>query len=353
MPKISIIVPVYNVEKYIRRCIDSILTQTFTDFELIIVDDGSPDNCGKICEEYAKKNNRVYVIHQENGGLSAARNSGIEWAFANSDSEWITFIDSDDWVHKQYLEILIKEAEINDSQVSCCKFVSVNRYVSDAPVDSYIVKTGALKKLSKITIEGENLNTCIACSKLYRKSLFKSIRYPAGKYHEDEYVTYKVLFACRRISNVNAALYYYFQNHDGITHTSLSLKRMTDRFDAFGEKLEFYRKNKLKKLFKSSFIAYLYLLEKYTKSYMNIDCYKKEIEARREVLDELARKYFHYLPFYVKIYGCNQNALNKCAKIEYLKNDFYCVKRAKGSIYALFWSIKSFFVKTNNKKNTH
>ena len=103
MPIISVIVSVYKVEPYIRQCVDSILAQTFTDFELILVDDGSPDNCGAICDEYAAQDCRVRVIHQENGGLSAARNAGIDWAFANSDSQWLAFVDSDDWVHPDYL----------------------------------------------------------------------------------------------------------------------------------------------------------------------------------------------------------------------------------------------------------
>ena len=114
---ISVIVPVYKVEKYIHRCIDSILAQTFSDFELILVDDGSPDNCGRICDEYALKDNRIHVIHKENGGLSDARNAGIDWAFEHSDSEWITFIDSDDWVHKKYLESLINGAINTNSDV--------------------------------------------------------------------------------------------------------------------------------------------------------------------------------------------------------------------------------------------
>ena len=103
MPQISVIVPVYKVEPYLRRCVDSILGQTFTDFELILVDDGSPDNCPAICDEYARKDTRVHVIHQENGGLSAARNAGIDWAFANSDSQWLTSVDSDEWVHPEML----------------------------------------------------------------------------------------------------------------------------------------------------------------------------------------------------------------------------------------------------------
>ena len=122
MPEISVIVPVYKVEKYIHRCIDSILNQTFRDFELIMVDDGSPDNCGAICDEYAAKDNRVVVIHQENGGLSAARNAGIDWAFTNSNSEWLNFIDSDDWVHPEYLQKLYDAAKCNNVSVSVCGF---------------------------------------------------------------------------------------------------------------------------------------------------------------------------------------------------------------------------------------
>ena len=123
MLAVSVIVPIYNVEKYLNRCVDSILKQTFTYFELILVDDGSPDNCGKICDKYAKKEDRVTVIHKQNGGLSDARNAGIEWTLQNSNSEWITFIDSDDWVHKDYLKLLYKVVKDNNVDVSLCHFV--------------------------------------------------------------------------------------------------------------------------------------------------------------------------------------------------------------------------------------
>ena len=106
MANISVVVPVYKVEQFLHRCVDSILCQSYEAFDLILVDDGSPDNCGKICEEYAEKDSRVHVIHQKNGGLSAARNTGIAWSIANSDSRWIAFVDSDDWVHPRFLEKL-------------------------------------------------------------------------------------------------------------------------------------------------------------------------------------------------------------------------------------------------------
>ena len=133
MPLVSVIVPVYKVELYLRRCVDSILAQTFCDFELILVDDGSPDNCGSICDEYASKDSKIHVIHQKNGGLSAARNAGIDWVFANSDSKYISFIDSDDWVHEKYLELLVKAIETNHDDFSQCALLRTTGEVTEFP----------------------------------------------------------------------------------------------------------------------------------------------------------------------------------------------------------------------------
>ena len=140
MAQISVIVPVYKVEPYLRRCVDSILAQTFTDFELILVDDGSPDNCGAICEEYEKKDSRVHVIHQENEGLSAARNAGIEWVFANSNSEWLNFVDSDDWVHPQMLERLYHAVLEHNVKVSICGYEETDGEIHWTNADTAQVK---------------------------------------------------------------------------------------------------------------------------------------------------------------------------------------------------------------------
>ncbi len=120
MSKISVIIPVYNTEAYIQRCVDSILWQTLNDFELILVDDGSSDNCGSICDEYARQDNRIHVIHQKNKGLSAARNVGLDYVFEHFDSDWVSFIDSDDWVYPKYLESLIQAAIENNVQIAAC-----------------------------------------------------------------------------------------------------------------------------------------------------------------------------------------------------------------------------------------
>lgn len=209
MPIISVIVPVYKVEPYLHRCADSILAQTFTDFELILVDDGSPDNCGAICDEYAEQDSRIHVIHQENGGLSAARNAGIEWAFANSDSEWISFIDSDDWVHQRYLELLYEAANRYEANISQCLHIKTNG-TEELPA--------AGEKIVEITPEEQYTDwyAAFAWGKMYRKECFRQIRYPIGKIYEDVAIWYKLLFAEEKLALVQETLYYYFVRDDSI-----------------------------------------------------------------------------------------------------------------------------------------
>lgn len=238
MPVISVIVPVYKVEPYLRRCVDSILAQTFTDFELILVDDGSPDNCGSICDEYAQKDPRVVVIHQQNGGLSAARNAGIDWAFANSDSQWLSFVDSDDWVHPEYLERLLKAAVENGVSVSICG------YAGTAGEEPEVRDTDMIPVLWKPEdfYVAHNTNATIACGKLYRKDCFREIRYPVGKIHEDEFTTYKILFGTDIVAFIQAPFYAYFQNPNSIVRSKWSEKRL-DVLDALEERISFFKIN--------------------------------------------------------------------------------------------------------------
>ncbi len=234
MPAISVIVPVYKVEKYIHRCVDSILGQTFTDFELILVDDGSPDNCGAICDEYAAKDSRVVVIHQENGGLSAARNAGIDWAFANSDSQWLTFIDSDDWVHPEYLQRLLAAAVENNVSVSICSYAQTDG--AEPEIDPNLLAP-VLWNTEEFFVK-HNVNATIACGKLYRKLCFQTIRYPLGKLHEDEFTTYKILFAFDSVVVIAAPLYAYYTNPGSITKSGMTRFRV-DGFVAIEEQIEY------------------------------------------------------------------------------------------------------------------
>lgn len=235
MPLLCVIVPVYNVEAYLHRCIDSILCQTFQDFQLILVDDGSPDGSGAICDGYAEKDPRIVVIHQENGGLSAARNAGIDWAFAHGGSQWLFFMDSDDFIHPRTLEVLLDAAALHHTDISIGGFA---RTTGEMPV----VDPAALESSMwspKEFFMGHNVNAVIACGKLYRKSLFRDIRYPLGKLHEDEFTTYKLLFQCDRVAVVPAPLYGYYVNEDSIMNSSWSPRRM-DAIDAFKERITFF-----------------------------------------------------------------------------------------------------------------
>ena len=235
-PVISVIVPVYKVEPFIHRCVDSILNQSFCDFELILVDDGSPDNCGAICDAYAEKDSRVHVIHQPNSGLSGARNAGIDWVFANSDSRWITFVDSDDWVHCRMLEILLNAVKRADVRIGICGFVETSgeelREMEKYP-EHEIWKPDAF-------YVQRHVPATIACAKLYDRALFEECRYPIGRIHEDEFVTYHLLFKCQQVVYVSVPLYYYYMNTASITKSRWTPKRL-DALDAKEEQLRFFR----------------------------------------------------------------------------------------------------------------
>ncbi len=273
MPVISVIVPVYRVEQYINRCVDSILAQTLTDFELILIDDGSPDKCGSICEEYASKDDRVHVIHQKNGGLSAARNTGIDWAFANSDSKWLTFIDSDDWVHCRYLEMLYSAACKYHTHISICNYERTAG--ENLKIDESALRS-ACRETETYFMECRT-NAVVAWGKLYSKTSFRDIRYPVGRIHEDEFTTHKLLFQYSQIAEVPAPLYAYFDNPKGITGVQWTPKRL-DKVLAVEEQISYFGRRKMKTLKIYTIGVYLYVLEEQMKILDKIgnNQYKKE-----------------------------------------------------------------------------
>ena len=200
MPEISVIVPVYKVEQFLHRCVESILRQSFYNFELILVDDGSPDSCGEICDAYAAGDNRIHVIHQKNGGLSAARNTGIDYVMKSSDSHWIAFVDSDDWVEPQTYEWMLTLVHKYDVRLVCA-----GRY--DVDGDTGEKKRGLCPPREEV-ITGEELVRRIfrwdnidsaACDKLYHCSLLESFRYPEGRVCEDVPVTYRIALGAEKV----------------------------------------------------------------------------------------------------------------------------------------------------------
>ena len=237
MPEISVIVPVYKVEQFLHRCVDSILSQSFADFELILVDDGSPDNCGAICEDYRAKDSRIHVIHRENGGLSAARNTGIDHVMANSDAEWIAFVDSDDWVHPDYLRVLYDTAVQTRSDISACGFF---RTEGDAFPSEQDFSVQCLSADDYYCGQVHGGVTAVAWNKLYRKSLFKDLRYPVGKLHEDEFTTYRAVYETGKVGVTPAVLYAYYQNPEGIMRSQWNPRRM-HVLEAFEQQIAFAR----------------------------------------------------------------------------------------------------------------
>lgn len=238
MPQVSVIVPVYKVEKYLKRCVDSILAQTFTDFELILVDDGSPDGCPDMCDEYAEKDRRVRVIHKENGGLSSARNAGIDWVFENSDSEWISFVDSDDYVHPKMLESLLNAVVSLNVSVSVCSFyfnTDGNVPVCDevaSPV--YVTPDELFMNLSALSQAAWN--------KFYRREVFNTLRYPVGKLCEDSFVAPEIIYSQERLAFVNSDLIYYTYNPEGITYSKWDPKKL-DEVEVWHYQTEYMRKH--------------------------------------------------------------------------------------------------------------
>lgn len=206
--KLSIIVPVSKVEPYIRRCVDSILAQTFTDFELILVDDGSPDNCPAICDEYAVKDHRVKVIHKKNGGLSDARNAGLDIA----QGEYIGFVDSDDWILPDMYRTLTEKIEAHDADICAIGFCELDR-------NGEVLVTNAVREpllvLNREDFIGQffpdNKYFMAVCvwNKIYKRDLFQTIRFPRGVIYEDTFVQLPILDLCQRVAVIGDVGYCY------------------------------------------------------------------------------------------------------------------------------------------------
>lgn len=236
MPVVSIIVPVYKVEQYLDRCVESLVGQTFGDIEIILVDDGSPDNSGKMCDTWAEKDERIRVIHKENGGLSDARNYGIEAA----QGEYVAFIDSDDWIDDDMIEVLYNAVKQYGADIAECSW----RCIYSDRVEEETENTGKV-------ITGDNLFALqselrwecfkpIACNKLYHKRrIFHNVRYPVGKLHEDEFTTHLAFYNAAKLVSIDVSKYNYDRTREeSITNTFC--ENNLDIVDAMRARLEFF-----------------------------------------------------------------------------------------------------------------
>ena len=232
-PKISIIVPVYKVEKYLNRCLDSIVAQTFSDWECILIDDGSPDNSGKICDEYAKKDDRFVVIHQKNSGVSVARNIGLN----NACGEWIGFVDSDDWIEKDTYETALKYAREKKADV-----VEWGMFLSNDDNDfenlTHTEGTIELNKMHAVLLHGP-------CNKLIKRQIVvdNAITFPVGiSLAEDMNFVIKVFFYSQKSYGIPKSLYHYYRNDNGAVNT-ITYKKIEDEVKSIKDISNFLKSN--------------------------------------------------------------------------------------------------------------
>lgn len=218
---ISVVIPVYNVEKYINECLESILNQTYKNLEIILVDDGTKDNCDKICDQYALKDKRIKVIHKKNGGLSDARNKGIEQATG----KYITFIDSDDSVTIDYIEYLYNLIKKSDTDISICAHTVIapqkNINFGKNYTDKILTKEECLKRM--LCEEGFSVS---AWAKMYKLDLFNNISFPKAKLCEDNGTTYKLIDKCTKISYGHESKYNYYRRAGSIMKSNFNLKKI-------------------------------------------------------------------------------------------------------------------------------
>lgn len=264
--KISVIVPIYKVEDYLHKCVNSIINQTYINLEIILVDDGSPDNCPMICDEYTKKDSRIRVVHKKNGGLSDARNAGIDIATG----EYLMFIDSDDFVDVEMMESMMKNMIDNNVDMVVCniKYVYEDREVvkynqADRILDRYEAMEEYLK---------DGVVQAVAWNKLYKKSLINDMRYKVGKTNEDEFFTYKVVDKTDKVYYNSRPFYNYIQRDSSIMG-KYSINRL-DGVEASYERLNFIKER------------YPDLYEKEKKTFINLCIYSYQIILKEPNLDK-------------------------------------------------------------------
>lgn len=279
MPKISVIVPVYRAEAYLRSCIDSILSQTFSDLEILLVDDGSPDNSGVICDEYAAREPRISVIHQKNQGQAAARNH----ALAQAKGEWICFVDSDDLIHPQMLELLYNAAVTGGAPISMCEMLEAAELPADfsKPQDARFTVLTMDEKTLAALYDADAYPAWVACAKLIRRGFIENYPFREGRVYEDNEAVCRWVCGAGKLAKLDHALYFYRKNPESTTKSTFSLKKL-DYLWALESILRFY-----------SSVGFMQMRQRFLDRYVNAvvsSCNGVRYELNRpDVVKEIAR----------------------------------------------------------------
>jgi glycosyltransferase involved in cell wall biosynthesis len=284
--QISIIIPVYNVEQYLEQCICSVLGQSYSNLEILLIDDGSTDHSPEICDRYEKKDSRITVIHQKNGGLSAARNRGLDQARG----DLIYFLDSDDRIPGQAIQILYENMRKTGADISIggINHVKEGENLTESDYRGQVSCFSSREALEHIYVNSYQESMVVAWGKLYRKRLWEHLRFPEGRYHEDEYVAHYLLGSARQVVYTDEKLYDYLMRTSSITGKRYDLYRL-DAGEALQDRIRYFKEKGYKDLTVRAEEVYLWWL---MDNYCKVRHYKKsEKEVQKKLLEEFERYY--------------------------------------------------------------
>lgn len=261
MATISLIIPVFNAAPYLHRCLESVLRQTFQDFQVILVNDGSTDNSLSLCEQYRRQDPRFIVLDKPNGGAASARNMGLDWFYQNDSAPWLCFLDADDFIHERYLETLYSAVLSTGLKISMCSYE-----LTQADTIGPIETDCAPEAVSTESLWCKHQICCtIPVVKLFARDLFRDIRFPEGIIHEDEFTLYKVMFQCEQIAFLDIPLYGYYQTEVSVMRGDWTPRHMKGPEGLLAQ-LRFFRENGYQNA--ASFTAKMYLFSVYNNLYL-------------------------------------------------------------------------------------
>lgn len=342
---ISVIVPVYNVEQYLEKCVKSIINQTYKNLEIILVDDGSTDNSGKICDNLSSMDNRIKVIHKENGGLSSARN--VEMKIVSG--KYIAFVDSDDVIISNFYEHLYNMLIKYDADIAEAEFLRISSEEIDN-VENILKENNKNIKISEVSNTGKEaikiiygikedpyVKKVVVWNKLYKKELLDNIMFPEGKLHEDEFTTHKILYRANKIVSSNMYIYGYIQTKSSIMRKEIAMKRIEDNLGASLSAMKFFDENKFLDIIPKIMIRYLSNCIE-----LSGKINKENSSDRKEKLDVIEHK---YIEFYnnINIIEKNINAEYEDITVDLLKRAYKSVLE-KHNLYD-FWNELSTIIK--------
>ena len=293
IPLISVIVPVYNVEIYLETCILSITNQTYENLEIILIDDGSTDSCPAICDKWSENDRRIKVIHKKNGGLSDARNTGIDIA----KGEYFIFVDSDDKIKPQMISALYRCIVENNCKISLCNIICTDDNYQPLKENGDIIPQGVYSSkdvIIKLANQSFSWKWVVAWNKIYHRSLFENLRYPKGKYHEDEYLIVPLLLQVEKVAVISEELYYYVQREGSIMSEGVLYRRLNS-IEAFFLRLEYLskigREDLIKNFEKDIFWRAFPIIT-------SLDCSSKECRTSYYCLSKVYRRVFRKINKY-------------------------------------------------------